>query len=319
MNFIELEERIMMKQISRLLVLAMALLMTASITWAAQNQAPPEPNVAQGFKQTVNFADLPQKVRQAIANTAPEDSPVSAEKISRDGEISYLIVTTGVHGKHVVLISENGEVLKRDIKPPDQSETKAQTVKENINVANIPPAVLEAVRQHAANGKIESAHRVMHDGQTDYMVVLNGAGGKQAMLVSENGTILKKNVGPADQPETKAQAIKENINPADLPLPVLQAVRQHASNGTIESARRVMRDGQIDYLVVLNGVNGKQAMLVSENGTILKKDVNPEDNASDNRAVKKIEKTRDRSERKIEKTEDRAAKKDEKQNNQGNK
>jgi hypothetical protein len=243
---------------------------------------------------------------------------VTATKINRDGRIGYLVVITGVRGKREILVTEDGKVVKNEVKPEVPPETPAQGFKETINPADLPQNVRQAIANTSPEDSPVSATKVMRDGKVGYLVVTTGVRGKHEVLVTEDGKVVKRDVKPEAQAETKAQAVKESVNFADLPPDVRQAIHNEAANDSFESAHRVSRDGQIGYMIVMTGVRGKHAMLVTENGKVLKRDVKPEEyNAPNSRADRKIDKARERSDQKNQKAKDRGDKKDDKKNNQG--
>ena len=77
-------------------------------------------NRVQAVKEGINPMDLPDPVRQALKNASPNESITHAEKINRDGRVGYAVELAGVRGKHIVLVTEDGKIVKDDMKPEDQ-------------------------------------------------------------------------------------------------------------------------------------------------------------------------------------------------------
>ncbi len=296
-------------QISRLLTLALTLLVVAGIATAMeQSQSQSEPSRVQNAKAAVNPADLPQAVRQALQEAAPNDTWDSIEKVTRDGKVGYMVMMTGARGKHVVVVSEDGKIIKSDLKPETPTEaTRIEKIKETVNPADLPQAVRQALQNSAPDENPVSAEKVTRDGKVGYMVVTAGARGKHVIVVSEDGKVLKDDRRPADvSPGTRVQNAKDAVDPANLPPAVRRALSEAAPNETIESAQKVNRDGRVGYMVITTGVRGKHVIVVSEDGKVLKNDVKLEGQSLDRQAEKKVDMTGAKSEQKIEKTKDQA-------------
>lgn len=260
--------------VSAILIVVLSLLMGASVS-LAQDQ--PDTR-AQAIKDNVNPKDLPEAVRQALKDTVPTDNPVSAEKVSRDGQVGYKIVTEGPQGKHIILVTENGKVLKSDIMQPEAApaapETRPAAAKEAVNLKDLPEPVRQALKDTAPTDTPVSAEKVSRDGRVGYAVVMDGAQGKHVIVVSEDGKVLKGDAKPQDPPDTRAAAAKNAVNVKDLPDPVRQALKDTAPTDEPVSAEKINRRGQVGYKIVTDGPQGKHVIVVSENGKVLKSDVN---------------------------------------------
>lgn len=135
------------------------------------------PSSAPADEKKIEISELPKAVVKAAKKAFPEAKIVGAAKETEDGETIYEVMMK-LDGKSIDLaIDDEGEI---------------EEIEKEIEVEDLPRAVIKAARRQFPDGKIAKVEEVSdEDDKVVYELAIETKGGKTAEVVfSPNGKIL---------------------------------------------------------------------------------------------------------------------------------
>lgn len=140
-------------------------------------------------EKKIEVEDLPKVVLQSARKAYPEAKIVGASKETEDGETIYE-VEMKLDGKSIELeIDDEGEI---------------EAVEKEIEVEDLPRAVIKAARLNFPKGKIEKVEEVTdeHD-KVVYELTIADKGKSIEVVMSPNGKVVEEDDEDDDKPEKK--------------------------------------------------------------------------------------------------------------------
>ena len=147
---------------------------------------------AQADEKKIEVSELPKVVVKAAMKAFPEAKIVGAAKETEDGETIFEVMMK-LDGKSIDLaIDDEGEI---------------EEIEKEIEVEDLPRAVIKAARKRFPEGKIAKVEEVSdEDDKVVYELAIEIKGGKTVeVIMSPNGKILEDEHEEDDEKEEKAK------------------------------------------------------------------------------------------------------------------
>jgi hypothetical protein len=138
------------------------------------------------------------------------------------------------------------------------TEGKDTATEKKISKKDVPAAVLSAFQNSYPNAKINGVSLEKQDSITFYEIESKDGKVKRNLLYSAEGTV---------------KEVEEIIKSAELPDAVKQTISKEYLKGKLKKeAEKITKDGVISYEVVVKNDEDKYEIVLSADGTIVKKD-----------------------------------------------
>lgn len=138
-----------------------------------------------GEKETpVKFADLPAAVQKTITKEAGGGTIGAVTKEDEDGKVAYEAKVTSGKRKFEVIVFENG---------------KLKEIEEPASTADVPEAVLKAIKAQAEGGKVTAIDKVtLASGEVRYEADIKKGGKAMEIQFSSKGKVLETEVAGSE-------------------------------------------------------------------------------------------------------------------------
>jgi uncharacterized membrane protein YkoI len=199
--------------------------------------------------QAQELSDLPLAVQKTVRSELGGARVDEIERDTEDGKVVYEIEAETADGREIELeVAEDGTLLEK---------------KEEIRLTDVPAAVRATIERELGSVRPEDIERHTEEGTVHYEVDAETADDRDIDLeVAEDGTLLER---------------KEEVRLTDVPAAVRATIKRELGGVMPEQVERVTEKGTIHYEVEAE-VSGKEIELeIDEDGTLLDKDVEGDD------------------------------------------
>jgi uncharacterized membrane protein YkoI len=224
-------------------------------------------NILQTFLQTtVNVANLPQAVVNAVNAAAPGATITSAQQISGPKQTGYNVFAQDATSQYEFGVTADGTIMFSWQQTP-------------IDPSTLPQNVIDAVMTASSGGTIQKAVMMIKNGSTFYLVqVLNGST-TTTVIVDSNGII------------QKSVYTQQDIAISDLPAAVSAAALAAVPGGTIVKAQLTSNGTNTVYLVGMTSGSKMIGLAIDSSGKVLKTWTAPAPSSTNPNAVHSVDVT----------------------------
>jgi len=147
--------------------------------------------------QEVNLRELPPAVQTAITTQVGKGKLEGIDKAFDDGTITYEATMTNPAGQdRAFTVAEDGTMVSQE-----------------VSLTELPPAVQGAVTAELGKNKLEGIDKTFDNGATTYEVTkTNPAGQDRDFTISEQGSLVTREVSLADTPPAVQNTITQTIS-----------------------------------------------------------------------------------------------------------
>lgn len=220
----------------------------------------------------VSFDELPQEVQKTIRTHAGSLNVEDIQKKEKNGEACYQASFDKDNMKSKLTVAEDGSLLQYQ---QARDMTVAAVVPEisssDKELSDLPDAVQKAIEEKAGSAEVGNISESTLQGETVYHAGFNDGASHTDLIVSEDGELLASTQQTALFIAPLESSEKLSLNSA--PDPVQQAIREEASAAQVTDIDKGQWNGQTAYKVMVEKEGTPMALLLSESGDVLGREV----------------------------------------------
>jgi hypothetical protein len=165
-----------------------------------------------------------------------------------------------------------------------EEDDAVETVEIKMKFADCPAAVQKTLQLESVGAELKEVVEVTEDGKKVYMADVTFDGREYEIVVDEAGTLLAKVLNDDDE-------ITTELKFSDCPVAVQKTLKRESRGAEIETVDKVVNDEKTGYLIDVK-IDGKNyALVVAENGILISKLLDEEDEEGDKKSDEQEKKT----------------------------
>lgn len=235
------------------LVVAMALMagLATTVTWAAKS------NEEREVKVTLD--QVPSAVKTAIEQKRQGAKIEEIEKETEGGKSTFEIEIVQDGKKSEIKFAEDGKVIGREENDQDDGDEDVK-----LTLDQVPAAVKATLQRESQGAEIKAVEQEEEDGRKVYAADLLKGKEKSEIKVAEDGKFLEREIV---------------ISLKQVPSAVRATLKKEAQGGKLgKEIEKAIRDGKVVYSADITAGNKKSEVEVSEDGKVLKREAEGQDN-----------------------------------------